>query len=442
MIEKKVQDFIKSKRLFGANDKLLLAVSGGKDSVAMARLLSELGYNMAIAHCNFQLRGEDSDGDELFVRQLAKELDVSFFSIKFNTQEEKRPNESTQMVARRLRYNWFNSLMQVEGFDKLATAHTANDNSETVIYNLTKGTGLKGIRGIQALSGHLVRPLLSITSSEVISYLKENGYSHREDVSNASDAYARNKIRHHVIPSLLKINESLHAGMQAHNERFDDILSFVEHQSAALKQEHWIERGQKTEIDICALRIVPGHKSVLYYWLSPLGFTQSQIEDALKAEEPGRQFQSDKYLLLVDRKQWILLDEYPKKVGPFSIDKWEGKLDFFNTRLEWKTETSFPSRQKLIKNTNAFLNLEKLVFPLTLRKWEHGDVFQPFGMRGRKLVSDYLIDHKVSLLEKESTMVLLSENEIVWLVGHRVSAGFAIDTDCQKTLHFQVLKND
>lgn len=442
MIAKKVQDFITSKGLLKANDKLLLAVSGGKDSVAMARVLSELGYTMAIAHCNFQLRGEDSDRDELFVRELASELKVSFYSIKFNTQEEKQKGESTQMVARRLRYNWFDSLMQSEGFDKLATAHTANDNSETIIYNLTKGTGLKGIRGIQASAEHLVRPLLSVTSSEVMSYLKENGYSHREDVSNASDTYARNKIRHHVIPSLLEINESLHAGMQTHYERFDDILAFVEHQSAALKQVHWIKKEQKTEIDISALRRVPGHKSVLYYWLSPLGFTQSQIEDALRAEESGRQFNSDNHVLLVDREHWLLSDNYPKKVESLFIKKPEGELGFLDTRLEWKTETSFPSKQELIKSANAFLNLEKLAFPLTLRKWEHGDVFQPFGMTGRKLVSDYLIDHKVNQFKKESTMVLLSENEIVWLVGHRVSAGFAIDADCKKTLHFQVLKND
>lgn len=408
----------------------------------MAHVLSKLGYSIAIAHCNFQLRGEDSNGDELFVKHLADQLGAPFFSIKFNTKEEKRSGESTQMVARRLRYSWFDSLVESEGFDRLATAHTANDHSETIIYNLAKGTGLKGMRGIQASNGYVVRPLLNLTSSEVISFLKQSGHAHREDVSNASDAYARNQIRHHVIPELLKINESLHPGMRAHAERFDDILSFVEYQSAVLKEQYWKEKTHHSEIDIVSIKSISGHKSLLYYWLSPYGFTQSQLEDALFAKESGKQLLADDHFLLVDRDCWLLSQVQSGDDESFLIDKSSGEVDFGFGELAWNKIDVFPSTHELKQSNQAFLNQEKLTFPLTLRKWKQGDSFQPFGMKGRKLISDYLIDTKVNRLEKEHTMVLLSENEIVWLVGHRVSNGFAINPDCTEILHLSLLKND
>ncbi|MCB0738440.1 MAG: tRNA lysidine(34) synthetase TilS, partial [Bacteroidetes bacterium] len=272
MVVSQVQNFITEHSLFTKNELVIIAISGGKDSVSLAHALKELDFEMMLAHCNFNLRGHESDGDEAFVRELANDFDCEIVVKHFETNLLNEPGESIQMTARRLRYGWFEELLKEYPQAVLATAHSANDNTETLIYNLTKGTGIKGLRGIAPKLNGLVRPLLSCTSEDILAYLGENQFAYREDSSNDSDKYARNFIRRHVVPKLKEINPSLHQTMANNARHFNDYAAFSYEAIEQIKDDFSQEDSSEIIIDLTGLKKIDGYRSVLIEWLGEYGF--------------------------------------------------------------------------------------------------------------------------------------------------------------------------
>lgn len=408
----------------------LLAVSGGIDSVVMVHLFHNLGFPAGIAHCNFGLRGEESEGDEAFVRELAARYNFPFFVTRPDVKgTAKTASISTQMAARELRYAWFEKVRAESGYEWIATAHHANDSLETLLLNLARGTGPAGLTGIAPVNGNLIRPLLFSNRAEVSRYAAENGIRWREDRTNQTDDYHRNKIRHHVIPVLSELNPSLETTFNASSERL--------RAANALLEEHlhkWKTQIVSYEADTIRIPIgelcgssEPAYR--LWIILQELGFQYSQVPGILSALDgiPGKRFFSPTHVLLVDRDYLVL------KTQSETSDSEELIIDGPDATFDWQGErltlSTFSAGTALhFDRSTIVVDAGLLIFPLILRKWRQGDIFQPFGMAGKhKKVSDVLIDNKVDRFEKEKTAVLLNGNgEIIWLVGVRADERFKL----------------
>lgn len=431
-------DFIDKERLFEKDDYLLLAISGGLDSVVLAYLLKHNGYDFALAHMNFQLRGEDSNDDEQFVEDLAEKLKVKIFTKRV---EIPKDHGSTQILARELRYKWFKELMKNYSFNKLVTAHHANDLLETALLNLSRGTGIKGIRSILPLQHNIARPLLFAGKGQLEQFAKENAIEWREDASNASDHYTRNKIRHHVIPQLMAINPNLIVGFQhtalrirAAEEAWNEKLESTAEQYFRYLEEH-------IEID---KSIFQKQHSLIYLseLLSEYGFGLVQLQ-SFDFNRVGAQLLGSEYILSVDRE--VLFVTEIKDGDFFSffpklINLEEGSLKTPFGSLEWNfveyPEVNFNQDAKV-----AYIDYELLNTPLEIDIWREGDKIQPIGMKGKKKISDILIDQKVPLHQKEQSMVLKSNQEIVWVVGYKFSDVFKIKKTSNKILRIAYYEN-
>jgi len=422
--------------LLRKGDRIIVTVSGGIDSVVLLDLLLKLGYTCSIAHCNFRLRNKESDGDEDFVKSLAEKNDVAVFVKSFDTSEYSESNKiSVQMAARELRYDWFEELRQEQGYDWIATAHNKNDVIETFLMNLTRGTGIQGLTGIKNKNGRLIRPLLFASREEIKKYAFANNVDWREDSSNESVKYSRNKIRHNIIPLFEEINprfaDTLIDNIRKLSESEEIYLTAIrEKRSAYLFREagfSWIpvnELIKLNPIDTWAFEL-----------LRDFNFTPGVVNDIIRSLDspPGKQFFSSTHRLVKDREKLLVHPIHEESLRRYYIEDPYREISE-PVPLEMEVIPFFPEFRIPPSPSVACLDLDLLEFPLLLRKWEAGDYFRPLGMKNMKKLSDYFIDNKISLPEKENTWILQSGNDIAWIVGMRIDDHFKIRPDSKKIL--------
>ena len=417
-----------------------MAVSGGMDSVAMVEAFCQLGFEFGIAHCNFQLRGEESNGDEALVVSLAVKYKVPVYNVKFDTAVfAKQSNISIQVAARELRYEWFEKIRVEQKYDYIATAHHLNDNIETVVHNFIKGTGIKGLRGMQVKRDRLIRPLLSVSQEEIKAFQEENKLEYREDSSNASDKYTRNNIRHNLVPLIEQINPGFEAGFEDRLKVFADLERLYENQVKKINKQLFEERGSDIYIPIRKLKKLPERRSILFEYLQPNGFTISQVDDMLAAldSESGRQFISQTARIIKDRLFLILTQLEQADFTATLIQKDVKEVTLPDAKLSISIEDATKTTIKKEKLC-AYLDIDKLEFPLVLRQWKKGDYFYPFGMvMKKKKVSKYFKDQKIAIHEKEKVWILESNKKIVWITGERIDERFKVSP---KTKSILVLK--
>ncbi len=426
--------------LFTKNDKLLVAFSGGIDSVVLTDLLYKTGYNIELAHCNFQLRGDEANADTEFCEKFAKSKNIPFHVIYFNTKQYASIHkQSIQMAARHLRYDWFKKLKNEFGFDFILTAHHANDNIETLLVNLTRGTGINGLRGIPLKQNNIIRPLLFATKEEIKQYAIYNQLSYREDSSNQEIKYKRNFIRHNIISELKKLNPALEETMNRSLHFFNQASDIVKDFAASKYQLICTEQNNLLYINIKFLLKEQQIETLLFEWLYPKSFKTNQIqqlsEALVLANKTGKQFSTTTHKLVIDREYIIVKD---LKTTIETCEHTINTIDdtkFLPINLSFKiiTEANFT------KNTNEIhIPYSDNLFPLKLRKWKHGDKFKPFGINGFKKLSDFFKDKKLSLFEKENVWILEHKNNIIWVVGYRMDDRYKITDSDKNILHITV----
>lgn len=409
--------------------KSLIACSGGVDSVVLTHLIKNLNLEIALAHCNFSLRGEESDGDEQFVVALAENLDVPIFSETFNTHKYADEQKvSTQMAARTLRYNWFEEILSNFSYDYLLTAHHLDDDLETFFINLSRGTGLNGLTGIPKKNQKVVRPLLNFSREEIVDYAEANKLKWREDSTNQKTDYLRNKLRLEVIPQFKETNENLLKNFKktqdnliASQNLIDDYMSLVYKLVISKKSDSY-------HLNIQKLRELPHTEELLYELLKDFGFTEWNDVSNLLDAQTGKQVLSKTHRLLKNRDELILTEIVINPIDEEYLVTEEGisapiKLEIEQSMAIGETE----------KNT-IYLDAEKLNFPLKLRKWRKGDSFKPFGMGGSKKLSKFFKDEKLSATEKEKIWVLVDKNEVVWVVGKRMDDTYKVTQKTEKII--------
>jgi tRNA(Ile)-lysidine synthase len=440
MLAKKIKKYIQKNNLFNQKDKLLLALSGGADSISLAHLLLKNGFTFAIAHCNFQLRGKDSDLDQVFVQEFAESNKLPFytknFGDHFQAKENKKP--STQLTARNLRYEWFNELCDEHNLDYILTAHHANDNVETLLFQLSRGTGIKGMRGILPKSGRLIRPLLFATRPEIEEYIQQNDLKFREDTSNATDNYNRNYIRHQIVPKFEKLNPSFTTSVQETIERMQEVEQLFNYAIQQIKSQVLKEGRGEVIIDLEKLKTHPAPQTVLYELVQEYGFTSDQIRQILTATS-GQIVESQSHELLIDRHEAILqLKSSTPIQSPITINKTTTTIQVESTQIT--IQLLDINNFTCSKSSNiAQLDADKLTFPLSLRHWKEGDYFYPLGMKGKKqLVSDFFNNNKLSIFQKRKILILeTSNNEICYILGMRIDDRFQITKSTKQVLIIQ-----
>lgn len=425
-----------SRRLFGKEDRLLLAISGGIDSVVLCHLLVSCGYKVALAHCNFKLRGTDSDKDELFCEELARNLGLVFYAkhLPLTTRGKKM---SVQEEARVLRYDWFEKLRKKEGYDYLLTAHHADDQAETLLLNLIRGTGLRGLRGIAEKDQYVVRPLLSFTRTEIASFAKENGIRFTNDRSNKSGKYRRNFIRLKIIPLLKKLNPSIISTLSENARRFSGEFTMLQ---CALEDQAAAFGGKEgyRKIGIKDLLASPAPEALLFYLLSQYGFQSKQTDQVLASvisgKGSGKSFTSPGYEITIDRAAIIIRP----KTGAFSESASIQSLQRLKRSKLFSVERY---RGEKTGPADLIVDEKKLMWPLTLRFPRKGDRFRPFGMKGSKLLSDYFREQKLNAFEKERTRVLENGNgEIIWIPGWRSDERYKVKGTEEKIIKLTYLE--
>jgi tRNA(Ile)-lysidine synthase len=416
--------------------KLLIAISGGVDSVVLTYLMHQLKLDVALAHCNFNLRGNESDADEAFVLNLAEKLDLEVFVQQFDTDKYAIDNKlSIQMAARELRYIWFEELSEQLGFDYILTGHHADDNLETFLINFTRGTGLEGLTGIPEVNGKFVRPLLHFSSDSIVAFAKGNNIKWRDDSSNASVKYLRNKLRHEVIPILKDINPSLLQSFQSTLSNLKDTADIVEESTnAVLKRAIETIDDNHIAFKISEFKKVNNPKAYLYTIFKDYGFTEwNDVGDLLDAET-GKQVHSSTHRLIKNRKHLLLTEIHRELSETISISE-------CNKQVETPFGILFFDEANAVfgkKNHIIFVDKNLLKFPLIVRKYNEGDLFYPLGMTGKKKVSKYFKDEKLSLLDKENTWLLYSGDDIVWVINRRADNRFRVTENTKNILKIEL----
>ncbi|WP_431109268.1 tRNA lysidine(34) synthetase TilS [Winogradskyella poriferorum] len=430
------KNHIEERFSFLKKSRLVIAISGGIDSVVLAHLCHKLNFNFALAHCNFNLRGKESDADEDFVLDLGEQLDVEVFVQNFDTETYAEENKcSIQMAARELRYDWFSELAQQLNFDYILTAHHADDNLETFLINFTRGTGLNGLTGIPEINGNIARPLLSFSRETIEAYAKNENIAWREDLSNASRKYLRNKLRHDVVPILKEINPQLLDSFQSTLQHLNDTADIVEDAVGDfIKRSVKNSNDTNTTFKISEFKKINNPKAYLFEMFKDYGFSEWDDVVNLLDAETGKFIKSHSHRLIKYR-EYIILSKFPNgKYQPIEIRESTVISYFPNGSLNFHTVNEFFQINKSV----IFVDQEKLKYPLELRQWQTGDVFHPIGMKGKKKVSKYLKDEKLTPIEKENTWVLTSENKIVWVVGRRADELFKVTDQTNKILKIEL----
>lgn len=431
-ILEKASQYIEKHQLITTEEAVLVGLSGGSDSIALLHILTSLGHKCVAAHCNFHLRGDESQRDEAFVREWCLNNNILLKVEHFNTQDHANRNGiSIEMAARELRYKWFEALLQQLVIRHVAIAHHQDDSVETVMLNLIRGTGIKGLKGIAPKSGNVIRPLLCLTKKEINEYILRNHLDYVDDSTNGQTIYQRNKIRLEILPLMEQINPSLKDTIN----RMSQHLSQVEHIYADFIQKQKEKVMSDNLISISELQKNIEPEALLFEILTPYGFNTDQVAQIHKSLHAisGKTFLSATHRLLKNRENLIIGKLPQLEAKSYIIDESTASLNF---PLHLTIETISGSEDFVFpKSTHTLcLDKDKISFPLILRRWEKGDWFVPLGMSGKKKLSDYFSDNKFSIIEKESSWILTSDNKIIWIVGHRPDNRFKVDSDTKKIL--------
>ena len=437
------QKHINTNFSFLKNKKILIANSGGIDSIVLTSLLYQLKYNISLAHCNFKLRDNESDLDEEFVKSKANALQIPFFVTHFKTNKYATSKGiSIQMAARELRYNWFEEILIKHNFDFLLTAHHADDSLETFLINFSRGTGLDGLTGIPKVNNKTLRPLLAFTRKDIEGYAKANKITWREDQSNLETKYLRNNIRHDLIPIFKELNPNFMESFSKTIEHLQGSQQIINDSINTIKNEVTRKEDGILKFNIQKLKQLTNTKAYLFELFSEYGFTEWDDVASLLHAQSGKQVYSKTHRLLKDR-DFLILDKvindnlsnsYKIEANDTSLEMQKSKL-----KIEEMNLVNFKDLDGFGKNIIC-LDKSLLTFPLTVRKWKNGDYFYPIGMRGKKKLSKYFKDEKLSLLEKENIWLLCSENEIVWVINNRLDDRFKITSDTKKLLKIEFVK--
>ena len=416
--------------------KLLVACSGGLDSVVLAYSLSALGFDIALAHCNFSLRGKESDGDEMFVIGLAKRMELPVFAETFNTKSfAEKMGTSTQMAARTLRYKWFDKILEDFKYDYLLTGHHLDDDLETFLINFSRGTGISGLTGIPEINGKIIRPLLTFSRQTLQDYAEENRLKWREDSTNKKTDYLRNKLRLDVIPSLKEANISLLENFKKTQKNLKSSKNLIEDYMALIYNLAVSEDEGFYRINIHKIKELPNTEALLYELLSGFGFTQWKDVVALLDAQTGKQLFSKTHRLLRNRDELLL--------SQIDFDAKEDELLISEKDIAFPIKLKMEKAERLgiIEKNTIYVASEKLKFPVKIRKWREGDRFHPFGMKGKKKLSKFFKDEKISRLQKEQVWLLVSEEKIVWIIGLRMDDRFKVDDDTKEILKISYFEN-
>ncbi|MDE5579738.1 MAG: tRNA lysidine(34) synthetase TilS [Alistipes sp.] len=433
------EQYIKENALLTHDDRILLTVSGGVDSMVMLSLFTRCGYRVGVAHCNFQLRGAESEEDEVLVADEAVRLGVECYNKRFDTLAEmERTGESMEMAARRLRYAWFEELRREHGYTAVAVAHHADDSIETFFINLLRGTGLRGLTGISQQTGRVVRPLMFASRKEILEFAVANRIPYREDSSNRSTKYLRNKIRLGLVPRIREINPEFTSLMQRNIGRLTDAQRFIAHSIERIRRE---VVTTKDGIDtIRPDRIDPAFPRgfVIYELLSSAYGFKGDVVDALcralDQGATGRRFYSRERTAYIDRGKIVVAPTADDDPCLCEVERQASRSYCGNAVLYYEYTDIDTIKEFGVPEQIAQVDADKLQYPLTLRRWQEGDWFVPFGMTGRKKVSDFLTDAKVSAAEKQRQFVLLSGDDIVWLVGRRIDDRYRLTEETENVL--------
>lgn len=446
---KKLHNYLINDLGVAKDSSLLLAVSGGIDSTVMVDLFSRLRYPFAIAHCNFQLRGTESDEDEVFTKGLAEKYGKQFLSIRFDTLEYAKTNKvSVQMAARDLRYNWFQQLIDEYKFDYVATAHHLDDEIETFFINILRGCGIAGLKGIPEKNGTLIRPLLWAGKNVIKSYSKQHQLSFREDSSNLGDYYLRNRIRNSLVPIFKELHPDFGKLMKDNMRRLSEEDAIIAYITCQTREKAVKVKDGQTIIDMGNIPDNRLFMPVLARFLYEFGFNESQIRSINESgKQSGRILESHSHELLVNRGKYIVREKKVQYQGEIIILDKE-KID--NQRYADEHDSTYPFKwiisekgdvQMSSDSAFAYLDYDKLSFPLVFRKWEKGDYFYPLGCKGKKLLSDYFTDIKLSRFEKEECLILFSGEKIAWIAGKRIDERFKTGKNTRRVLIFEWIFN-
>jgi tRNA(Ile)-lysidine synthase len=436
MIEQFLHHF---NRLVGEKQdlRILVAASGGLDSMVLLSLCQQTGVSLGVAHCNFQLRGEESEGDEHFLKIYCSQHNIPLFVKRFNTKSFAEENGlSVQMAARHLRYEWFQEILEQEMFTCLATAHHLNDSIETVVLNWVRGSSTDGFAGIPEVNRNIIRPLLFATRDEILNYAIEKKIEWREDSSNESDDYQRNFLRHQVIPKLKELNPSLEKTIQQSIRKTKDDLIFIEHTLEAWKHQQIKVKDGVARINKDALTSLP--TGIVARLLQPYGLKDEQCEQLMASlsGQSGKKFLSQSHLVVIDRQE-VIISPLVVNWNDCQIERHQSEAVLGSFELHIEESQPVPSANA----GKAVLDASKLQYPLVWRKWRSGDYFYPLGMEQKRKLSDFLIDNKVSVAEKHFVTVLVSGGEIAWVVGHRIDNRFKLTAPTTQAVCF-TLKAD
>lgn len=436
---KQFKDFIEQQQLFAIGSKILLAVSGGKDSVLMLHLFYEAGMDIGIAHCNFNLRGEEAKRDEDFVRSLSNRLNLPFYLTQFDTKKYAVSHKiSTQMAARDLRYNWFENIRAENGYDYIALAQHQNDAVETVLINLLRGTGLSGLHGILSKRDRLIRPLLFLSRQKINELVEDHKLDYVEDSSNQSTNYTRNKLRLEVIPLLQEINPALENTFSKNISRFIEIEQFLENNVRALEQKIVQKKTDGIYISLKEILALNPQKLLLFELLKSYGFTDLLVDQILNGLniQSGKMFFSQSHQAIINREDLIIFPLKKEAESQESIYCETENVQFnqFSLRHYCVDDLSFEADKNKI-----YADLSQIIYPLTIRSWKSGDKFIPIGMQGFKKISDFFIDEKVPLHLKSNVPILVNGNgEIIWVAGMRQDNRYKLLPTTKKVAIFEL----
>lgn len=441
------REFIKKNNLFSHKDKILLGFSGGPDSVVLAHLFVRMGISIALAHVNFQLRGKESDEDQQFSRLFAQKYNLDFFTTNFDTiSYSKEKRLSIEEAARELRYNWFASLSQKHNFDYIATAHNADDNIETILFNLARGTGIKGLLGIPVKRENIVRPLLFAYKKEVLFYCRENNLEYRFDKTNDDIKISRNRLRHKIIPEFEQLNLAFKDNVLKSAENLKLVYNLVSEYVDNCLLDIIKNKGNEILFNKLAFEKCKHKELILYEFLSSMGFSVGEIKSFKQflSSQPGKLMISKKYIAINDREKVIFVyrESWHRETQLFFLEPESSFIDLGDFGLKIEILKREQIRDLKQGEKIALLDFDLLKFPLTIRHWRNGDYFYPLGMGGKKKLSDFFTDKKLSLIDKKNIMVVESDGKIVWIIGMRIDNRFKITSKTQKVIKLIVNEKD
>lgn len=428
-------EYIQQNHLFHPKDKLLLAVSGGVDSVVLCELCKQAGYDFAIAHCNFKLRGSDSESDEQFVKQLAEKYAVPFYVTAFDTNAAaKATKKSIEETARNLRYEWFEEIRSKNDYAFIVTAHHANDNIETVLMNFFRGTGIKGLHGILPKQNKIVRPLLFAKKEALATFAAANKLAFVTDYTNDQNDFTRNYFRNGLIPAIQKVFPAAEENLLGNITRLGEAEQLYNEAINTYKKKLLEVKGNEVHIPILKLQQTKPQQTVLFEIIKDYGFTSHQTEEvtALLQSESGKYVQSSTHRIIRNRKWLIISPNKTEEAANILIEEDDKEILFSGGQLRIEQYSTFDIQHSTLI---AQLDAAEIKFPLLLRKWKQGDYFYPLGMQKKKKLSRFFIDQKLSITDKEKVWVLECNKKILWIIGLRIDDRFKITANTKQVLH-------